>query len=184
MWALARLAPPDALRSNQGVITGAAKNPQLSGKIELERPDHRSVVASRTVRILVVAPGETAAVVHGALTAIAANDRNCFDELHGLTAAAAADRLSAVLLKPGAASALADRCRRLGVPKADIMFGRRTIHTLGASGVPDSIADDALNILRNLCGDTRNEVTVVVRDRSSWCRRVASRCTRASAGDV
>lgn len=97
----------------------------------------------------------------GALTAIAANDRNCVDELHVLTSADAADRLSAVLLKPGTASALADRCRRLGIAKADILFGRRTIHAVGGSGTPDRIADDALIILRTFCEDSRNEVTVV-----------------------
>lgn len=99
--------------------------------------------------------------MYDALTAVAANDGNCFDELHVLTSADSAGRLGEVLLKPGAASALADRCRRLGIAKADILFGRRTIHALGRSGTPDSIADDALNILRALCGDSMNEVTVV-----------------------
>jgi hypothetical protein len=100
-------------------------------------------------------------VVYAALAALAAHDRTCVDELHVWTSADAADRLSAVLLKPGAASALADRCRRLGIAKADILFGRRTIHALGGSGTPDGIADDALNILRTFCEDSRNEVTVV-----------------------
>lgn len=119
------------------------------------------MVESRTFRILVVAPGETATVVHDALTAAAANDADCFDELHVLTSADAADRLSAILLKPGTASALADRCRRVGIAKADILFGRRMIHALGRSGTPDSIADEALNLLRSLCGNSMNEVTVV-----------------------
>jgi hypothetical protein len=99
--------------------------------------------------------------VYGALTAMAANDRNCFDELHVLTSADDTDRLAAVLLKPGTAAALADRCRRLGIAKTDILFGRRTIHAIGGAATPDRIADDALNILRTLCEDARNEVTVV-----------------------
>lgn len=115
---------------------------------------------SRTIRVLVVAPGETPLVVHDALTAVAANDRNCFDEVHVLTSADVSKRLCAVLLKPGTASELAERCRRLGIAKADVLFGRRTIHTLG-SGTPSSIADDALNTLGKLCGDPMNHVTVV-----------------------
>jgi len=131
-------------------------------KVESDGSNHPSMAESRTNRVLVVAPGETPAVVHEAVTAVAANDRICCDELHVLTSSDRAERLRAVLLKSGTASALADRCRRLGIAKADILFGQRTIHTLGGSGTPGSIADDALRTLGKLCGDSMTEVTVVV----------------------
>jgi hypothetical protein len=108
-----------------------------------------------------VAPGGTLAVIHHALTEVAAIDRACFDELHVLTSAAGANRLSAVLLKSGTASRLTARCRRLGIVKADILFGRGSIHTLG-SATPAAIADDTLTTLRKLCADPFNEVTIVV----------------------
>ncbi len=116
---------------------------------------------SRSFRVLVVAPGANPAVVYDALTAVAAIDRRCVDEVHVLTSADTVDRLSAALLKPGMPSALADRCRRLGIETAYIVLGRRTIHGLGSSGKPGSIADDVLDTLRQLCGDPMNEVTVV-----------------------
>jgi hypothetical protein len=115
----------------------------------------------RTLRVLVVAPGGRPAAVSDGVTAVAANDGICCDELHVLTSPDSAGRLRAVLLKSGTASAFVERCRRLGVAKAHILFGRRTIHTLGSSGTPDSIADDALNMLRKLCADMTSEVTVV-----------------------
>jgi hypothetical protein len=130
-------------------------------KVESDGSNHPSMAEPRTFRVLVVAPGETPAVVHEAVTAVAAIDRICFDELHVFTSADRADRLRAVLLKSGTASALADRCRRLGIAKADILFGRRMIHALGGSGTPGSIADDALRILGKLCGESMTEVTVV-----------------------
>jgi hypothetical protein len=116
---------------------------------------------SRTFRVLVVAPGANPAVVRDAVMAVAATDRRGVDELHVLTPADAADRLRAALLKPGMASGLADRCRRLGIDTADIVFSRRAIHGLGGSGKTGSIADDVLDALRPLCGDPMNEVTVV-----------------------
>jgi hypothetical protein len=100
--------------------------------------------------------------VHDAVTAVAANDHSCVDELHVFTSSDAADRLRAILLKSGTAAALADRCRRLGIAKADIIFNRRAIHDLGGSQTPKSNADDVLNTLRKLCGDPMNDVTVVV----------------------
>ena len=116
---------------------------------------------SRTFRVLVVAPGANPAVVHDAVAAVAAIDRRGADELHILTSADVADRLRASLLKGSMASALADRCRHLGIDPVDIVLTRRAIHGLGGSGKPGAIADDVLDTLRRLCGDTMNEVTVV-----------------------
>jgi hypothetical protein len=116
---------------------------------------------SRTFRVLVVAPGADPAVVLDAVTAIAASDCRCVDELHVLASVDAADRLRATLLKPGATSALAERCKHLGIAQADIVFSRRTIHGLGRFGTSGSIADDVLDTLRRLCGDVMNDVTVV-----------------------
>jgi hypothetical protein len=129
--------------------------------VESHESNRSSMSESRTFRVLVVAPGANPAVVLDAVTAIAASDRRCVDELHVLASLDAADRLRAALLKPGTASALADRCRHLGIAQADIAFSRRAIHGLGRFGTPGSIADDALDTLRKLCGDTMNDVTVV-----------------------
>ena len=116
---------------------------------------------SRTFRVLVVAPGADPAVVLDAVAAIAASDCRCVDELHVLASVDAADRLRTALLKPGTTSALADRCKHLGIAQADIVFSRRAIHGLGRFGTSGSIADDVLDTLRKLCGDTMNDVTVV-----------------------
>jgi hypothetical protein len=132
----------------------------ISG-VESNESNRSSMPESRTFRVLVVAPGANPAVVHDAVTAIAASDHRSVDELHVLASADATDRLGAALLRPGTVSALADRCRRLGIAQTDIVFSRRAIHGLGGSGTPSSIADDVLDTLRKLCGDTMNEVTVV-----------------------
>jgi hypothetical protein len=95
------------------------------------------------------------------VAAIAASDCRCVDELHVLASVDAADRLRTALLKPGTTSALADRCKHLGIAQADIVFSRRAIHGLGRFGTSGSIADDVLDTLRKLCGDTMNDVTVV-----------------------
>ena len=116
---------------------------------------------SRTFRVLVVAPGADPAVVLDAVTAIAASDCRCVDELHVLASVDAADRLRAALLKPGVTSALADRFKQLGIAQAHIVFSRRTIHGLGRFGTSGSIADDVLDTLQKLCGDMMNDVTVV-----------------------
>ena len=129
--------------------------------MESHESNRPSMSESRTFRVLVVAPGANPAVVRDAVMAVAATDRRCVDELHVLTPADAADRLRAALLKPGMASALADRCRRLGIDTADIVVSRRAIHGLGGSGKTGSIADDVLDTLRPLCEDPMNEVTVV-----------------------
>jgi hypothetical protein len=125
---------------------------------ELNRP---TVSESQTFRVLVVAPGANPSVVDEAVMAVAARDSRCIDELHVLISAEAAHRFRAALLKRGMASALADRCRCLGIDSADIVLSRRAIHGLGGSKKPSSIADDVLGTLRQLCGDPMNEVTVV-----------------------
>jgi hypothetical protein len=138
-------------------------HPELgTTRIESEESNHPSMAKLRRFRVLVVTPGADPTVVHDAVTAVAANDRSCVDELHVLTSSEAADRLRAILLKSAATAALAARCRRLGIAKADIIFNRRAIHGLGGSGAPRASADDVLNILRKLCGDSMNDVTVVV----------------------
>jgi hypothetical protein len=129
--------------------------------VESHESNRSSMSESRTFRVLVVAPGANPAVVLDAVTAIAASDCRCVDELHVLASVDAADRLRAALLKPGTTSALADRCKHLGIAQADIVFSRRAIHDLGRFGTSGSIADDVLDTLRKLCGDTMNEVTVV-----------------------
>jgi hypothetical protein len=119
---------------------------------------------SRRFRVLVVAPGSRPAVVHDALTAVATIDRACVDELHVLTSADATDPCRAALLKSGAAAALVERCRRLGLA-GDLIFDRRMIHALGGSAqppTPSSIADDTLNALQRICADAMNDVTIVV----------------------
>src|SRR6202171_5144129 len=136
-------------------------DPNLVSGVESNESNRSSRPESRTFRVLVVAPGANPAVVHDAVTAIAASDHRSVDELHVLASADATDRLGAALLRPGTASALADRCRRLGIAQTDIVFSRRAIHGLGGSGTPSSIADDVLDTLRKLCGDTMNEVTGV-----------------------
>ena len=102
--------------------------------VQSHESNRSSMSESRTFRVLVVAPGADPAVVLDAVTAIAASDCRCVDELHVLASVDAADRLRAALLKPGATSALADRCKHLGIAQADIVFSRRTIHGLGRFG--------------------------------------------------
>jgi hypothetical protein len=173
-WTESRLQeqlPPTLIRLETATTSGtvSASSPDSSttdpelriSRAELNEPNRRSMSQSRTFRVLVVAPGANPTVVYDALTAVATIDRRCVDEVHVLTSADTVDRLSAALLKPGMPSALANRCRRLGIETADIVLGRRAIHGLGSSGKPGSIADDVLDTLRQLCGDPVNEVTVV-----------------------
>ena len=56
---------------------------------------------------------------------IATSDCRCVDELHVLASVDAADRLRAALLKPGVTSALANRCKQLGIAQADIAFSQQ-----------------------------------------------------------
>ena len=98
------------------VVRSFVNRPELGiNRVQSHESSRPSMSESRTFRVLVVAPGANPAVVLDAVTAVAATDRRCVDELHVLTSADAADRLRAALLKPGVASALADRCRRLGI---------------------------------------------------------------------
>src|ERR1700730_15129756 len=114
----------------------SVNRPELDIKRVQSHESNRSSMSaeSRTFRVLVVAPGADPAVVLDAVTAIAARDNRCVDELHVLSTVDAADRLRAALLKPGATSALADRCKHLGIAQANIVFSRRTIHGLGRVG--------------------------------------------------
>lgn len=118
-------------------------------------------MAKRTFRVLVVAPGANPSVVHDAVTAIAATDRLCVDELHVLVSAGLAPRFRAALLKRGMASVLATGCRRQGVDTGEIIFSSRAIHSVGVVGTPASVADDVLDTLRKVCRDETNDVTVV-----------------------
>src|ERR1700686_4682513 len=88
--------------------------------VESHESNRSSMSESRTFRVLVVAPGANPAVVLDAVTAFAASDGRCVDELHVLASVDAEDRLRASLLKPGTTSALADRCKHLGIAQADI----------------------------------------------------------------
>src|ERR1700730_11928784 len=124
----------------------SVNRPELGIKRVQSHESNRSSMSaeSRTFRVLVVAPGADPAVVLDAVTAIAARDGRCVDELHVLATVDAADRLRAALLKPGATSAWADGCKHWGIAQADIVFSRRTIHGLGRVGTSGSVAHDRL----------------------------------------
>ena len=99
-----------------------------------------------------------------ALGALVAQDRQPVDELHVLASHAAVEQLRAKLLSPGFSSALTGHYQRLGIGRSDILFGRRTIHGVGAperTHSATSQANDILETIQALCRDDRNEVTIV-----------------------
>jgi hypothetical protein len=119
---------------------------------------------SRVFRVLVVAPGSSPVAVTDALTALVTHDRHAVDELHVLVPTAAVERLRDTLLGAPFASALTGLCQRLGIARSDMLFGRRTIHSLGGperTHTATSQADDVLETIQTLCRDNLNEVTIV-----------------------
>src|SRR5688572_10904949 len=119
---------------------------------------------SRVFRVLVVATSLSPAAVREALTALATHDRHPVDELHVLVPAVRLDQLRVGLLSSGFASTLTGIYKQLGISRSNVLFGRRTIHGLGAperSHTATSQADDILETIQTLCRDELNEVTIV-----------------------
>jgi hypothetical protein len=118
----------------------------------------------RVFRVLVVVPGSDPAAVREAVTAMVTSERIPVDELHVLVPAADAVRVRSALLETESRVSLTAVCAPAGIEQSATLFGGRTIHGLGLSDRAvhaASLADGALETLRRVCSDERNEVTVV-----------------------